>query len=149
MTYDALRRGRVSVPGQIYLLTTVTAGRTRCFDDFHLARLTIAEMRRLDAEGLLSSLAWVLMPDHLHWLVQLGGTASLSDTVKTFKARVGRRLNAAGGHRGSVWQKGFHDRALRKDEDLPTAARYIVANPLRAGLVQRIGDYPHWDAIWL
>jgi hypothetical protein len=38
---------------------------------------------------------------------------------------------------------------LRKDEDLQTVARYIVANPLRAGLVEKIGDYPLWDAIWL
>jgi hypothetical protein len=28
-------------------------------------------------------------------------------------------------------------------------ARYIVANPLRAGLVEHLGDYPHWDAVWL
>jgi hypothetical protein len=28
-------------------------------------------------------------------------------------------------------------------------ARYVVANPVRAGLVQRVGQYPHWDAIWL
>jgi len=28
-------------------------------------------------------------------------------------------------------------------------ARYIVLNPKRAGLVERIGDYSHWDAIWL
>jgi len=28
-------------------------------------------------------------------------------------------------------------------------ARYIVMNPKRAGLVERVGDYPHWDAIWL
>jgi len=28
-------------------------------------------------------------------------------------------------------------------------ALYIVANPLRAGLVERLGDCPHWDAVWL
>jgi putative transposase len=28
-------------------------------------------------------------------------------------------------------------------------ARYIVANPLRAGLVNRVEDYSHWDSIWL
>ena len=28
-------------------------------------------------------------------------------------------------------------------------ARYIVANPLRAGLVWDIGSYPHWDCIWM
>jgi REP element-mobilizing transposase RayT len=48
-----------------------------------------------------------------------------------------------------VWQNGFHDHALRQEEDLAEVARYIVANPLRAGLVERLGDYPHWHAIWL
>jgi len=38
---------------------------------------------------------------------------------------------------------------MRKEEDLQALARYIVANPLRAGLVKRVGDYPHWDAMWL
>ncbi|WP_438281431.1 hypothetical protein [Pseudomonas alabamensis] len=25
----------------------------------------------------------------------------------------------------------------------------VQANPLRAGLVDRVGAYPHWDAVWL
>jgi len=36
-----------------------------------------------------------------------------------------------------------------KSEDLMKVARYIVANPLRAGLAGHLADYPHWDAIWL
>ena len=32
---------------------------------------------------------------------------------------------------------------------LGAAARYLVANPVRAGLVARAGDYSHWDAIWV
>jgi hypothetical protein len=48
-----------------------------------------------------------------------------------------------------IWQAGFHDRAMRKEENLQAFARYIVANPVRAGLVNRVGDYPHWDAMWL
>jgi hypothetical protein len=48
-----------------------------------------------------------------------------------------------------VWKPGFHDRALRHEDSMVDAARYIVANPLRAGLVERVGDYPFWDAIWL
>ena len=34
-------------------------------------------------------------------------------------------------------------------KDLRELARYVVANPLRAGLVQSLRDYPHWDAEWL
>jgi putative transposase len=46
-------------------------------------------------------------------------------------------------------KKAFYDHAVRKDEDVQGIARYIVANPLRAGLVKHIGYYPLWDAIWL
>jgi len=38
---------------------------------------------------------------------------------------------------------------LRNDEDLLDVARYVVANPVRAGLVPRVGDYPFWNAVWL
>jgi len=38
---------------------------------------------------------------------------------------------------------------LRLDEKIIEVARYIVANPLRAGLVNCLGDYSHWDAVWL
>jgi putative transposase len=38
---------------------------------------------------------------------------------------------------------------LRDEDDVKDWARYIVANPVRAGLVKRVGDYPHWDAVWL
>ncbi|MGA9470718.1 MAG: transposase, partial [Candidatus Macondimonas sp.] len=48
-----------------------------------------------------------------------------------------------------IWQPGFHDRAMRREEDLRSAARYLVGNPLRAGLVEKAGDYPHWDAVWI
>jgi hypothetical protein len=38
---------------------------------------------------------------------------------------------------------------VRKEDDLRELARYIVLNPVRAELVSKLGDYPHWDAIWL
>jgi len=43
----------------------------------------------------------------------------------------------------------YHDRALRREYDVVRVARYIIANPLRAGLVDKVGDYPHWDAVWV
>ena len=58
-------------------------------------------------------------------------------------------LNRYRGNHGRVWQDGFHDHALRREEDLRAAARYVVANPLRAGLVETIGQWPLWDAVWL
>lgn len=142
----ALRSGRVSEANRAYLLTTVTHQRHTIFQDWRLARLLIAEMRRLHDQQLVQSLAWVVMPDHLHWLIQLQ-EIPLPKLVLQLKSR--SAINKARATSGHVWQKGFHDHALRKEEGLTATARYIVANPLRAGLVQRVGDYPHWDAIWL
>ena len=106
-------------------------------------------MRALHDEEAVDSFAWVVMPDHVHWLFQLGDQLDLSSTIKLFKARSAHRVNRFLHRQGSLWQKAFYDHALRQDEDMRDIARYIVSNPLRAGLVEHIGDYPLWDAVWL
>jgi REP element-mobilizing transposase RayT len=143
-----LRTGRYSEPGRIYLLTAVTRERQPIFNDWRMGRLVVNEFRRADQEGDATSMAWVVMPDHIHWLVELhnGDLPKLMQTTKSLSAR---HINQARSHSAPVWQKGYFDRALRREEDLKAMARYIIANPLRAGLVDQIGDYPLWDAIWL
>jgi REP element-mobilizing transposase RayT len=150
MSYDALRKGRYSEPQRAYFITTVLAERgRRYFSDLSCARCVVIEMRALHDAGALSSLAWVIMPDHVHWLFQLGEALDLSALVKRFKACSARRVNEHLKRQGALWQKSFYDHALRKGEDIRGVARYIAANPLRAGLVKHLGDYPLWDAMWL
>jgi putative transposase len=149
MSYDALRRGRHSASNQTYHVTIVTAGRLCHFADFDTARAVIAEMRQLNDRHIVDSFAWVLMPDHLHWLFQLRESQDLATAIKTLKGRSTRAISRKLRRRGALWQRAYHDRAVRRDEDLVAIARYIVSNPLRAGLVERLGDYPLWDAIWL
>lgn len=130
-------------------MTTATLHRYPYFRDFTNGRLVVREMRRLDEEGHVDSLAWVLMPDHLHWLFRLQERSSLAQAMGLLKGRSAFALNRQLRRRGPIWQKNFHDHALRSDEDLRATARYIVANPLRAGMVQRLVDYPLWDAVWV
>ena len=91
------------------------------------------------------------MPDHAHWVLEVGANADLSKSVAALKRMSASAVNAANGNgRGvSLWQDGFHDRAIRSDEDLLAVARYVVANPLRVKLVDRTGDYPFWNSVWL
>ena len=84
------------------------------------------------------------MPDHWHGLVVLGDHATLADLMRSAKGRSSRAIEGT----GRLWSPGYFDRALRSDDDLRMAARYVVANPLRAGLVARLGDYPFWDSEW-
>ncbi|MDR5907408.1 REP-associated tyrosine transposase [Franzmannia qiaohouensis] len=144
----ALRRGRVSLPRQAYLITTCTHQRLPLLNSWSPARCVVREMQSLENDGWVSSLSYVIMPDHLHWLFMLD-QAQLDAVVKRLKGRSARAINAYLNRRGSVWQQGYHDRALRREEDVRSIARYIVANPLRAGLVNDIGKYPLWDAMWL
>ncbi len=145
---NRLRVGRHSENGRIYLITAVTFERSPIFTDFHAARLLIDTMRQHHERGHVDSLAFVVMPDHLHWLFELR-SGTLSGLVRDLKAFSARAINAHFSMAGRLWQAGFHDHALRREEDLRSAARYVVFNPVRAGLVERVADYPHWDAKWL
>ncbi|HSW13416.1 MAG TPA: transposase [Solimonas sp.] len=146
---QALRRGRVSLPQHVYHLRFVTHERTPVFADFWLGRSIASCLHEGDLVRDARTLAWVLMPDHLHWLVQLGDLLTLDQLVRRFKSVSALRINTRRGIVGALWQPGYYDHLVRDDENLLDASRYIVANPLRAGLVQRVGDYPLWDAIWL
>ncbi|HPX88167.1 MAG TPA: transposase [Methylophilaceae bacterium] len=138
-----LRKGRVSLPNQIYHIATSTNNRTPIFNDIAAARALIQTLQKSDALNFTHTLAFVVMPDHLHWLMQLNSGATLAGVIKNIKSQSAKAIGQP------IWQQGYYDHAIRKDEDIQNIARYIVANPIRAGLVTKIGDYSHWDAVWL
>ena len=143
-----LRKARYLEAGRPYLVTTVTHERRRVFQDWWTGRLLVAELRAATESGLVDTLAWVVMPDHLHWLMAPRSEA-LDRIMRRVKSRSAIAIHRAAGGHGRLWQRGYHDHALRREEDLRECARYVVGNPLRAGLVERLSDYPLWDAIWL
>ena len=145
----SLRRGRISESGRIYLVTFCTAYRADLFLNPECARAFILSLhsRLLLKQSRL--LCWVLMPDHWHGLIELGPIDTLSTLIGRIKGATANAINAQRKTRGGVWSDGFHDHAIRRDQDVVSVARYIVLNPVRAGLVQRVGEYPFWDAIWL
>ncbi len=144
-----LRTGRCSETGRIYLVTAVTRQRMPLFADLHCGRMVVKVLQNLEQSNLIDSLAFVVMPDHLHCLfsLQQGTLAMLMQRLKGSSARWINHYHTMPGRQ--VWQAGYHEHALRKEQDVRAVARYIVANPLRAGLVERIGDYALWDAVWL
>ena len=146
--YHKLRLGRFSQQNGVYLVTSVTEGRHPLFADWTAGCTAIQAFTAAHLLKDAELLCWVLMPDHVHWLLQLGTSADLARLVGAMKSASSRAVHRSG-VMGPVWASGFHDRAIRKDEDLLPVARYVVANPLRAGLVKRFGDYPFWDSVYL
>ncbi len=86
-------------------------------------------------------LAYCLMPDHVHLLVCVGGKNSLTELVGAWKSLCALAARQRGKPAG-LWQRSFFDHALRSEESLQAVADYILANPVRAGLVTRQADYP-------
>ncbi|MBP6601328.1 MAG: transposase [Verrucomicrobiales bacterium] len=82
---------------------------------------------------------FVVMPNHVHALVSLSGTASLADTVKQWKGVSARQMNQALLRNGELWQKNYFDRLIRDCEHFFRVARYIRANPEKAKL--NSGDF--------
>ncbi|MCZ7600100.1 MAG: transposase [Gammaproteobacteria bacterium] len=142
-----LRAGRFSEPGRAYLVTMVCRNREPRLATLARGRCVVQVLREMETDA--STLCYVVMPDHVHWLLELNSDIGLSRVVQKFKSRSTRALRQRCGETEGVWQRGFHDRAIRRHEDIRAVARYVVANPLRAGLVRRLKDYPLWDAAWL
>ena len=148
MTSPRLAKGRQSEIGAAYAVTFATHGRSPLLVQANAVRHVIAEFQLSDNEGLSRTYAWVVMPDHVHWLLGLRAMA-LSSCVRRFKSRSARAINLALGTAGSVWQAGFFDHRVRGEDDLRAQARYILLNPVRAGLVGSARDYPYWGCRWL
>ncbi len=138
-----LRTGRVSLTGTAYHLRFGIAQRQKVLSNFYTAHAVARSITREHTAGRSQNLCYCVMPDHVHWLMILKN-GSLGQSIHNIK-RLSNHLSDT----SIPWQRGYFDHAIRDPQNLRAIARYIVANPLRAGLVVRIGDYPHWDAAWL
>ncbi|HDS1651373.1 TPA: hypothetical protein UL921_001486 [Stenotrophomonas maltophilia] len=81
------------------------------------------------------------------WLMELR-TGTLAGCMQILKSRSGRSIATRVDANVPIWQPGYYDHALRSDECLHTQARYIAANPVRAGLATRIAEYPYAWSRW-
>ena len=80
------------------------------------------------------------MPDHLHALISFPPEALMEKTVRDWKRYVAKET-------GIRWQDGFFDHRLRSDASFEEKVGYIRMNPVRAGLVLRMKDWPYvWPA---
>ena len=139
--------GRRSCVGLCYILTTVVHGRVSFFANDSAAAMAIREFQRLDQEGFTRSIAYVVMPDHIHWLIELRA-GTLENVMKRFKSRTAQQVNRLLGRIGRFWQACYHDHAIRSDESLHRHAMYLMGNPIRAGLATQLGEYRHAWCEW-
>ena len=125
-----------------YFLTFCTAERRKWFEDAGVVDQVRSQLSRSAVEHRFAIPAYCVMPDHVHLLAEGASPGSdLRPFVSSFKQKSGfafARERAA-----RLWQTGYHDHVLRNDEATLAVVRYILENPVRAGLVEKFSDYPH------
>jgi len=88
--------------------------------------------------------AWMIMPNHIHVLVEVGQTP-LAEMLATWKRFISREANKLPGRAGPFWEREYWDTWMRDGEQSGKAVRYIEANPVKAGLVRQAGDW-QWSS---
>ena len=78
----------------------------------------------------------LLMPDHLHMLASFNTDEGITKVMRNWKRYVAAQY-------GIQWQRDFFDHRLRGDESSNDKARYILENPVRAGLVKQCEDWAY------
>jgi putative transposase len=76
----------------------------------------------------------LLMPDHLHAIIAFPRDPGLESTVKNWKRFIARNLKIS-------WQRDFFDHRLRNHHEVGAKLSYILLNPIRKGLCERIEDW--------
>jgi len=86
--------------------------------------------------------AYCFMPDHAHLLVEgKHSNADMKHFVASFKQKSGYWFRSTYGVK--LWAPNYHEHVLRNDEATMTAARYIIQNPIRKGIVEDCSSYPY------
>jgi putative transposase len=124
-----------------YHVTWGTHYRKRLLCREALARAVMQRMEAEAARAPVDLCAYCVMPDHVHVLLTPRSGASVVRFIQAVKSRTTRAHWALGGD-GKLWQRGFYDHIVRREESVTRIAEYILANPVRAGLAENASAYP-------
>jgi putative transposase len=141
--------GRNASPGSIlnskrvFFATTKTSMGRRLLQSERNAGLFIDVLRSLAAEHRFRVYDFVIMPDHVHLLIEVGSEMTVEKAMQLIKGRFSHRLTKEFGHLGEVWQQGFSEVQVLNRESFAQHRAYIATNPVKAGLVDSPEQYPY------
>ena len=94
---------------------------------------------RFDGERY-KMMAWVIMPNHVHVLVEVW-TVALGKLLQAWKGAAAHAVNRVLSRTGELWQTDYWDRYMRDETHFRKACRYIESNPVKAGLVRMAAEW--------
>jgi len=114
-------------------------------EDPWIANLVQSALLHFDGERYRLP-AWVVMPNHIHWLAAPLPNHSLSGIMHSLKSYTAQEANKVLARTGRFWFEDYYDRYIRNAQHFDNAKSYIESNPVRAGLCQLPWDWPFSSA---
>ncbi len=139
-----LRKGRISISNAYYLVTTSTYKRKPVLANDEVVKIIFDAFEWLEANERIRWECIMVMPDHLHTVIQLQGQYTLPEITHTLKRFTARQINKLLKQEGQFWVEGYHDTGIRTDTALNEMIRYCYENSVRKGLVKTAKEYPYW-----
>ena len=109
-----------------------------------VAALVEGALRHFDGERY-RLLAWCVMPNHVHVLIETREGFPLADVLHSWKSFTSRKASKLVGRSGEFWQREYLDRYVRNAEHYQAVVAYIEENPVKAGLAKVRTEWP-WSS---
>lgn len=136
----------VAVAAYPYFITARTHNGARIFNDPRNADVMRSALYYWRERGRYYLLGFVIMPNHLHVVLQPRGEERVPTIMQSLKGYASRAINNLHGTKGKLWQDGYYDYVLETGEKLVRRIEYMHSNPIRQGLVEDASVYPYSSA---
>jgi len=126
-----------------FFATTKTSQGRPLLQSERNATLMIDVLRSYVAAGKFQLHDFVIMPNHVHLLMSVGGDMTIEKAMQFIKGGFSYRLKKECGYLGEAWQRGFSEVRVGNRESFLQHREYIAANPVRAGLADSPEKFPY------
>ena len=131
---------RPQFPGAVYHVTARGIRGSPIFTSASERRRFLTLLQDTSAKLIWECFAYCLMTNHYH-LVVATPDPNISIGMHRLNGAYARWFNRSHGHQGHLFQARFHSALVERDSHLLEACRYVVLNPVRAGLVQEASNW--------
>ena len=135
---------RIEFPGALYHVTSRGDRREAIYEDDQDRRRFLEVLAEVVARYGWVCHAYCLMANHYHLLVETP-EANLSQGMRQLNGVYTQASNRRHGRVGHLFQGRFKGILVERDAYLLELGRYVVLNPVRAGLVKQPEDWP-WSS---
>jgi putative transposase len=126
-----------------FFVTTKTSMGQMLLQSDRNAMLLIDVLRSNVRAGKFKVHDFVVMPNHLHVLMTVGGDVSIERAMQLIKGGFSYRLKKEFGDTGEIWQRGFSEVRVEDMASFSQHRAYIAQNPVAAGLANSAEEFPY------